>query len=37
MFALLSFLVLLLLLRGVWVLLRLVRAVPRRNDDFKID
>jgi hypothetical protein len=36
MFALLSLFLLLLLSRGVWDLLRLLRAVPRRNDDFEI-
>jgi hypothetical protein len=36
MFALSSLFLLLLLSRGAWSLVRLVRAVPRRNEDFEI-
>ena len=37
MFALLTLLVLLFLLRGFWKLLGLTRAVPRHNDDFNLE
>jgi hypothetical protein len=37
MFVLSSLIVLVLVSRGAWVLWRLVRSVPRRNADFRLE